>query len=81
MTVLPLKIAHGMYKSGFDVGASYDPGSLGFHELLDRACMVAEIFGDHISTHPAADHPKLRKTITKIEKELYDLYQKIANLS
>jgi hypothetical protein len=58
----------------------YDPGSFGFHELLDRTYTLAENFADHISQHPSATHPKLRKRIEKIESSLFKLYQKIGQL-
>jgi hypothetical protein len=58
----------------------FAPGSIGFHELMDRTCMIAEMFGDYCVNHPAADHPKLRKKFDKIEGQLCGLYQRIANL-
>ncbi len=54
---------------------SYLPGSFGFHELVDRACLIAELFSDNIAQHPAAKHPKLRKQIAQIENDLFDLYR------
>ena len=51
------------------------------HELLDRSQVVADIFSEHVSAHQAADHPKLRKLIDKIERDLYILYNKIADLT
>ena len=55
-------------------------GSYGFHELLDRSCLVAELFSREIADHPAAKHPKLAKRIQRLEDGLFDLYGKIGNL-
>ena len=55
----------------------YAPGSFGFHELLDRSWLVAELFSREVAMHPAASHPKLAKRIKRVEDELYDLYGKI----
>ena len=57
------------------VTEGYEPGSFGFHEILDRISIIAEAFEMNVSEHPAAKHPDLQKRITKIEKELYKLYQ------
>ena len=62
------------------VTEGYDPGSFGFHEIVDRSCLVAELFADSISEHPAAKHPKLAKKVERIEKALFDLYQTAACL-
>jgi hypothetical protein len=62
------------------IPADFQPGSFGFHELLDRTCLVAEHFAENIASHPSAMHPKLAATITRLEKGLFDLYQKIGNL-
>ncbi len=59
---------------------NFRPGSLGFHELFDRAQVIAEEFSDHIAQHPAAKHPKLKKRIAKIEADLFRLYQRIGDL-
>jgi hypothetical protein len=58
----------------------HQPGSFGFHELLDRSCLVADLFSREIAELPAAQHPKLAARIKRIGHDLYDLYQKIANL-
>jgi hypothetical protein len=53
---------------------------LGFHELLDHSCLVADLFAREIAEHPAARHPKLAARIKRIGHDLYDLYQKIGSL-
>ena len=60
---------------------SYIPGSFGFHELVDRSCLIAEMFSENISEHPAAQHPELQKLVTRIEKDLFKLYQEAARLT
>jgi hypothetical protein len=58
----------------------FKPGSFGFHEMVDRSCMIAELFSREIAEHPAAKHPKLRKRIKRLEKGLFALYQQAATL-
>lgn len=58
----------------------FKPGTFGYHELADRSCLVAELFSHEIVEHPASKHPQLRKRIRRLEKELYELYQRIAYL-
>ena len=53
---------------------------LTLHEMLDRSLMLAEMFEEHIAQHPAAQHPELQELVTKIECELYDLYQKVGEV-
>lgn len=60
---------------------SYIPGSFGFHELVDRSCMIAEMFSESIAEHPAAQHPKLQQRIAQIGHDLYQLYQEAAGLT
>jgi len=50
------------------------------HEMLDRTFLVANMFEDIISTHPVAEHPRLKKYITEIEAALFDLYQRVADI-
>ena len=59
---------------------NFAPGSFGFHELLDRSCLLADLFAREIAEHPAAKHPKLAKRIQHLGAGLYDLYQMIGNL-
>ena len=54
----------------------YEPGSFGFHELVDRSCLIAELFSGDIANHPAAKHPRLKKRIKKLESMLFALYTK-----
>ncbi len=54
---------------------NFVPGTFGFHELLDRTCLVAELFSREIAGHPAANHPKLAKRIKCLEDKLFRLYQ------
>jgi hypothetical protein len=63
-----------------EILTSFKPGSFGFHEMVDRSCLMAEIFSEQISQHPAAKHPALQERITKIETDLFDLYQAAATL-
>jgi hypothetical protein len=41
--------------------------------------LAAEFFSENVGLHMAAQHPKLRKKIRRIEDKLYDLYQRIGN--
>jgi hypothetical protein len=56
------------------------PGSFGFHELLDRTCLIAEQFSNYVAEHPSAKHRKLKKRIRHIERKLFALYGKIGSL-
>ena len=58
-----------------EVTEGFEPGSFGFHEMLDRTGLMAELFSGSIVEHPAAQHPKLAKRIERIEQQLFDLYQ------
>jgi hypothetical protein len=58
----------------------FSPGSFGYHELMDRAYVFAEMFSEHIAEHPAAKHPKLAKQIETLESALFQLYQQIGDL-
>ena len=42
--------------------------------MVDRTCLIAQMFDNFIAQHPAADHLKLRKRIKHIEDGLYQLY-------
>ena len=53
------------------------PGTISFHELLDRTCIIAENFSENIAGHPSAGNPKIAKRIKRLESELFDLYQKL----
>ena len=59
---------------------SFEPGSYGFHEMVDRSCLIAELFSREIGSRPAAKHAKLRKRITRIEEQLFELYQATATM-
>ena len=59
---------------------SFEPGSYGWHEMVHTSCVVAELFSREIGEHPAAKHPKLRKRITRIEQQLFELYNVAATL-
>lgn len=58
----------------------FKPGSFGFHEMVDRSCLVAELFSREIAEHPAANHPKLRTRIKHLENGLFELYRVAAIL-
>jgi hypothetical protein len=59
---------------------SFEPGSYGFHEMVDRSCLIADLFSREIGEHPAAKHAKLRKRVTRIEEQLFELYQVAATM-
>jgi|WetSurMetagenome_2_1015567.scaffolds.fasta_scaffold218515_2 hypothetical protein len=50
------------------------------HELMDRVYILADTFSEHIATHEAAEHPDIQARITKLEQELFDLYQAIGDI-
>jgi len=56
----------------------FAPGSHGFHEFVDRACLIAELFSRELREHPVAKHPKLKKRVKKLESKLYQLYNDAA---
>jgi hypothetical protein len=56
------------------------PGTFGFHEMVDRAYLIAELFSREIACHPAANHPKLAKRIERLDKGLFQLYQEAGGL-
>lgn len=59
---------------------SFEPGSYGFHEMVDRSCLIAELFSYEIGGHPAAKHPKLKRRIKRLEEGLFRLYQEASTL-
>lgn len=60
---------------------NFEPGGLGFHEIVDRTFLVAEMFSTYVSQHPGADvNPKIRRLCDQIEGELFDLYQALATV-
>jgi len=63
-----------------EVVEGFGPGSFGFHELLDRTYLVADLFSEKVAGHPAAEHPELAERVKKIEEDLFDLYQRIGGL-
>ncbi len=54
---------------------SFKPGGFGWHEMVDRSCLLAETFSEQLAGHPAAKHPALKALITKIESDLFELYR------
>jgi hypothetical protein len=58
----------------------FRPGSFGFHEMLDRTWLAAEFFITNVVEHPASNHPELSKTIKRIQRQLWELYQKVAEV-
>ena len=56
----------------------YEPGGLGYHELVDRTLIAAEFFAEQVAEHPAARH--FQKRISEIEKQLFKLYREAATL-
>ncbi len=59
---------------------SFEPGSYGFHEMIDRLALISALFSREIVGHPAADHPKLAKQIAKVDAALADLYNRAATI-
>jgi len=60
---------------------NFAPGTFGFHEMMDRSCLIADLFSREIACHPAANHPKLAKRIKRLESELFRLYQEAGGLN
>ena len=47
-----------------------------YHEALDRASIVVDIFDDHVLQHPVVQkHKKLKKKATKLVYAMADFYQ------
>jgi cob(I)alamin adenosyltransferase len=68
-----------MSKQMKQVNKHFRPGTLGFHEIVDRTCLIAELFSDVIARHPCHKWtPKIGRRIKRIEKDLFDLYQELA---
>ena len=59
---------------------SVEPGSYAFHEMVDRSCLIPDLFSREIGEHPAAKHAKLRKRVTRVDKQLFELYQVAATM-
>jgi len=52
------------------------------HEALDRAHLVASIFGDFVADHPfIRGHPKLRRQAGELAEKLGMLYQAVGQVS
>jgi len=57
------------------------PGTLGFHELVDRTCLIAETFSSFVAGHPSRKVTrKITKRIKRIEAELFDLYSELSTM-
>ena len=56
----------------------FDP--LLMHELLDRVCVIAATFNEHVAEHDAAKHPEVRERIIRVGKDLFELYNHIAGI-
>ena len=53
-----------------------------YHEAVDRAFMVLEIFNDHVAEHPVVEKHKLLKKLAKqISNDLYQLCNTASNIS
>jgi len=70
-----------MSKQKTQLDPNFKPGTLGWHEMVDRSCLIAELFSEQIACHPAANHPRLQKRIKILEDRLFRLYQMAATLS
>jgi len=62
-------------KTATKLSSDFQPGTFGFHEMVDRLCLAAEHFDENIACHPAANHPALAGRIKVIEQKLWRLYQ------
>ena len=48
----------------------------GYHELMDRSCVVQEIWNDHILEHGALENePELKKEAQEIADKMFKFYQ------
>lgn len=57
------------------------PGTLGFHEIVDRTCLIAESFSSSVAGHPSRKVTrKIKKRIKRIEAELFDLYSELVTM-
>jgi hypothetical protein len=50
------------------------------HELLDRTHVIADMFERHVVEHDAAQHPEVKERISRVEQELFGLYNQIAGI-
>lgn len=63
---------------GEDFEETFKPGSFGFHELIDRASIMANIW-DYVAEHPSCiSDPDLYKDAQEIQMAIADFYQKAA---
>lgn len=58
----------------------FAPGTFGFHEFVDRAYLIAELFSWELAQHPGAKHSELKARVKTIERELYQLYSDAASI-
>ncbi len=57
---------------------NFEPGSFGFHEFVDRACLMAEVFDSQLVEHPVAE--RFKDQVTSIGEALFRLYQDAATI-
>jgi hypothetical protein len=56
-------------------------GSYGAHEALDRMFLICDMFSGYVMEHPFIEENKeLFEQAEKISDEMFDMYNRIANL-
>ncbi len=64
--------------SGAEWASEYQPGSAGYHELLDRAALVSDMLERHIVAHPACvARPEWYALAEQAAAALRQLYQQV----
>ena len=56
----------------------FEPGSLGFHEFVDRACLFMEVFDSQLAGHPVSQ--RFESQVALISEALFRLYQDAASV-
>lgn len=65
-------------ESGEEWVKEYQPGSMGCHELLDRAALVADLLERHVLAHPACvARPEWYLLAEQAAAALRELYQQV----
>ena len=64
-----------------DWADAFRPGSLGCHELMDRASIVADTIDGVLLSHPSCLlNPEWYALADRAAKAIYDLYQRIGTV-
>jgi len=56
------------------------PGSFGFHELVDRTYVVADLFENFVSNHEALKYTDLQPKVQDILDRLWRLYNQVSTM-